>query len=643
MRLIQFLEEVFQAEAWGDKGRTLYTSQLPINMQIPGATLKVGPDHMELASTPSVAMTAATVSRYPREWDDAMGFMLFGDPDRIADRPHGPVLTCLSAYAIPAMKASGDMVTARAKMQHAQKTGFSKFVSDFAGKEAEFAGLAEELQRGERLFQTVLGVVAFCRGGREETRQAGSELSKIYRRVGLSLRPEKYLQLPVLLSALPLCMSEAHMKVFRKMQRMRLLKGKAVAALMPISGEWKGNSDGPGILLLGRQGQVFNWSNFVSEGNYNVAVVGKSGAGKSVFMQEMVSSVYANGGRVLVIDDGYSFKTSCEILGGKHIAFDGSVRLKLNPFTMLQADKMETPEYAAEAIELVTRVIGSMAALGEQREGRVIGIEEQAITTAVKSVWLEKQGGGEITDVYDRLMEFAATDPRLVDVCARLQAFTRGGTYGVYFEGASNVSVESAFTVVELSDIKSQPVLQEVVLQIVMFLGTELMYKTDRSVPVVILIDEAWDMLKGHGTAKFLEGVVRRARKYTGALITGTQSVDDYYGNIAAEVCLQNSDWLVMLAQKPETIQRLERDQKLSVAPGFGSHLKTITTVPGQFSEMAIKGPSGWAFGRLLLDPYSLAVFSSKGSTVQHLRRRQAAGMSTADALADMVAKGEVA
>jgi conjugal transfer ATP-binding protein TraC len=57
---------------------------------------------------------------------------------------------------------------------------------------------------------------------------------------------------------------------------------------------------------------------------------------------------------------------------------------------------------------------------------------------------------------------------------------------------------------------------------------------------------------------------------------------------------------------------------------------------------MAIKGPPGWVFARLALDPFSLAVFSSKGSTVENLKKRKEAGMSTVAALKDMVAKGEV-
>jgi conjugal transfer ATP-binding protein TraC len=284
-----------------------------------------------------------------------------------------------------------------------------------------------------------------------------------------------------------------------------------------------------------------------------------------------------------------------------------------------------------------------MAALGAQREGRVEGIEEKAISDAVFAVWNEKGPAGEITDVYRKLKARVAADPRLDDVCTKLKSFTHDGVYGKYFQGQATVDVETPFTVVELSNLKSQPDLEQVVLQIIMFLGTELMFKTDRSVPVAILIDEAWDLLKGVGTAKFIEGVVRRARKYTGALITGTQSVDDYFQNQAAEVCLQNSDWTVFLAQNPETIDRLEQMKRLSIPPGFGAKLKSITSVPGQFSEMAVKGPGGWFFGRLMLDPFSLAVFSSKGATVEHLKRRRAEGLTTVEALKDMVAKGDVA
>jgi conjugal transfer ATP-binding protein TraC len=640
--LLGLLQEMLHAKQWGKYGNASYTSELPINLQVPGTTIKSKPDHLVLGDDPELVANVSSVAKFPSEWNSAMGILLFGHPDVIDDRPHGPVLTVLSACTMPSTKMQNDIIKSLAIMDRKAKSGLAKFDSDFSGKQAELANLSNELQSGERMFSTSMTVVAYAKGGKEEAKAAGAEMAKIYRRAGFTLRDEKRLQLPMFLGSLPFGMDEKVMNTYMRLMRMRKLKGKVVAAISPIQGEFTGNSRGAGVLLAGRQGELFSWDNFTSEGNYNVSVVGKSGAGKSVFMQELITSIFANGGKALVIDDGYSFKTTCEILGGKHIAFDGESELKLNPFSMLDVDHMGKDEYRVEATVMISQVIASMVSLGAQREGRVEGIEEEAIQRSVNLVWDQKGSKGEISDVLQILTRESAEESRLVDVCKKLKAFSNEGPYGKYFTGQSNVSIDNSFTVVELSDIKTQPALEQVVLQIIMFLGTELMYKTNRSTRVAILIDEAWDMLKGHGTAKFIEGVARRARKYTGALITGTQSIDDYFANPAAEVCYQNSDWLVMLAQKPETIDRLAEDKKLSVDRGFAARLKTITSVPNAFSEMAVKGQQGWFMGRLALDPFSLAIFSSKGSTVEKLNQRRSRGMSTVEALKDMVEQGDV-
>ena len=217
-----------------------------------------------------------------------------------------------------------------------------------------------------------------------------------------------------------------------------------------------------------------------------------------------------------------------------------------------------------------------MADLGANKAGRVEGVEEDYIRAAITRVWEEKGSTGEISDVRDHLKDAATEEPRLPDVVRKLDAYSKGGAYGHYFEGEANIALDAPFTVVELSDIKGQAGLEATILQIVMFLGTELMFKTDRATPVAIVIDEAWDLLKGDGTASFIEGVVRRARKYTGALITGTQSMADYHANPAAKVCLENSDFRIFLAQKPESIDALQ-----SIEPSVKALLKSLTSVPG--------------------------------------------------------------
>lgn len=95
-----------------------------------------------------------------------------------------------------------------------------------------------------------------------------------------------------------------------------------------------------------------------------------------------------------------------------------------------------------------------------------------------------------------------------------------------------------------------------------MFLISENMYFGDRKTPISLLIDEAWDLLHGEGTAVFIEGLARRARKYGGNIITGTQSVNDYYKTPATLAAFENTDWIVLLAQKKNRLRCWLRPKK---------------------------------------------------------------------------------
>ncbi|WP_158972255.1 TraC family protein [Chachezhania sediminis] len=636
---LTLLRELFHAagEPGIGAGMRRHDPNIPLNFQLPGASLRVEREGLGFSGKPQMSATAASVQGYPEEWAFGLGMFLAGDPTRLMERPVGPVLTSLTLKMMGPERAASMVMTKRTKNEHAAKTSYGKFIPQFERMKAEYDQLDADLRAGERLFTTLYTVVAYAAGSVADAELAAGEMASIYRRQRILLSKDTHLQLPLFMASLPFGCTNRMMADFGRAMRMKLLKTKAAAAFMPLHGEWSGNSSGPGMLLVGRQGQAFQWDNYASDGNYNVAVVGKSGAGKSVFMQELAVGIFAAGGRVLVIDDGYSFKTTAEILEGKHVAFDGRTVNRLNPFSLLDPEAMETAEYEADAVELITRVIASMADLGDNQGGRVRGVEEDYIRTAIKAVWAEKGPEGEIGDVRDLLREIEGKEPRLPDVVRKLDAYSRGGIYGAYFEGPANISLDAPFSVVELSDVKGQAGLEATILQLVMFLGTELMFKTDRATPVAIVIDEAWDLLKGEGTAAFIEGVVRRARKYTGALITGTQSMADYQANPAAKVCLENSDYRVFLAQKAESIDALE-----SVDPAAKVLLKSIQAVPGRFSEMAIQTTDGFVYGRLLLDPFSLAVFSSKGATVQKIARLRDQGLSVVEAIKTLIEQGEV-
>ena len=621
----------------GDWALGAYDPYMPLNFQVPGGSLRVTSEAIELAGSPEMSASVSSVNSYPREWVSGMGQNLWGRADRLMDRPLGPVLTSFVLRAMSPEKAGSFLLKKRGASEHAANSSFGKYIPNFAEKRAELDSLSAEINAGEKLFETIYTVVSYAKGNRTDADLAAAEMESIYRRQEIKLTKDRFLQLPLFLASLPFGCSHKMLDDFGRQMRMVLLKSAAAMTLLPIHGEWSGHGMASGLALLGRQGQLFGFDNFKSSGNYNVAVVGKSGGGKSVFMQELSSGIFAAGGRVLVIDDGYSFAATAEVLGGKLITFAGENDIRLNPFSLLDAGAMGLDEYRGEAIELITRIVATMADLSDFKAGRVEGVEEDFIRAAISQVWDNKGPTGEISDVRDALSLAASQDDRLPDVVRKLDAYSRGGSYGHYFEGEANITLDAAFTVVELSDIKGQAGLEATILQIVMFLGTELMFKTDRSTPVAIVIDEAWDLLRGPSFAPFIEGVVRRARKYTGALVTGTQSMRDYDANPAAKVCIENSDYRVFLAQKPDSVDALQ-----SVDSPTKMLLKTITSVPGRFAEMAIQMPEGVVFGRLLLDPFSLGVFSSKGATVQRRKAYEAEGLTTVEAVARMVERSEV-
>src|SRR3546814_14260967 len=105
---------------------------------------------------------------------------------------------------------------------------------------------------------------------------------------------------------MPLTMANGLARDFERLKRFRTMLTTTVANIAPLQGEYNGGLI-PHMLLLGRRGQPFFWSPFENTaGNHNVAVFGKSGSGKSVFLQEMTSALVGAGAKVIVIDDGRS-------------------------------------------------------------------------------------------------------------------------------------------------------------------------------------------------------------------------------------------------------------------------------------------------------------------------------------------------
>jgi conjugal transfer ATP-binding protein TraC len=373
--------------------------------------------------------------------------------------------------------------------------------------------------------------------------------------------------------------------------------------VLPIQGEWLGTST-PGMLLAGVRGQIFYWNCFDNRaGNFNVSVAGKSGSGKSVFMQELVKSNLDLGGRVFVLDVGRSFERLVKQLGGSYMEFTTASQICVNPFTHIPLDP---PAETLAALAMVKPIITLMAAPVQGTTDLENSLIEQAITIT----WEQYKNKATIDDV--ALALAAMNDLRAHDLSKMLYPYTKNGTYSHFFNGVCNVDLSANMVVLEMEELKERHDLQAVMVQIMVLQVTNAVYMGDRTTKVQLVIDEAWDLLRGGQSGLFIETAARRLRKYNGALIVGTQSINDFYANAGAQAAFENSDWLVLLEQKPSSILQLKSSKRIGEVSLFMEKLlKNLHTIKGKYAECFIYGPQGFAVGRLILDPYSQLLYTT--------------------------------
>ena len=545
------------------------------------------------------------------------------------------MLTCLTV--LTGDEASGErafLKSARATQQAG--TGIARYLPGLPEKARDWQAVTERLKDGERLVRACYTAAVYS--ALDAIDEAEQAVRAIYHGQGWRLAAERYVQLPSWLVSLPMAPAGGLDADLERMGRMKTLLTASAVNLAPIHGEWRGQGNVPGgpasadtppaLLLIGRRGQPAGWSPFANAaGNYNVAVTGKSGSGKSVLMQELVAGIVGAGGEAVVIDDGRSFQHTAEALGGAFIAF-GRDPACLNPFAMIDAAAAARDgDYREECFAMLAGVLSRMC----RRRGSIDDIEAALLGEAIAAAWDEAGNEADLGTVRRHLE--ARDDRRAKDMATALGPWCPGGAMGRLFAGGAVPDLNAAITVFELAELKGRGEVQAVVLMLVVFLSTQRMYHGERNRTKAIVIDEAWDLLSGDDSRAFLEGAARRARKYRGALVTGTQSVNDYYANPAARAAWENSDWTIFLAQKDESVELLKQEKRIHCDPGMEQALKSLTTADGHWAELVLHGPDGWRVARLVLDAWSVALFSSRGPAFAEVERWKAEGLTTVEAI----------
>lgn len=498
------------------------------------------------------------------------------------------------------------------------RSPLAKFMPLIGKEHQDWNYIRTRLAEGDKLVKAFFQVLIYA--PEKLANSAERKVRDLYMANGWKLKKEVYLQLQSWLAMLPMRMSEGMYDDLSLLGRMRTITATNAINLAPLQGEWKG-SPTPSLLLPGRRGQLATWNPFDNtEGNYNIAISAASGRGKSMFTQEYITCLLGSGAKVWVIDVGRSYEKTCKMLGGTFIEFIPDKKISLNPFTFIKDFE--------SSLGMLKPLLVVMARPNANASDEEMSYLEKAL----KAAWDEKGNDASITTVAQWLSrQNSSTCQNLSHL---LYTYTKDGMYGKYFDGPSNIDLNNSFVVLELQELKSKKDLQKIILLVLMYQISEAMYLGNRSQIKSCVIDEAWDLLGGENdsAAKFIETGYRTARRYKANFVTITQSINDYFKNSASRAAFENSDYNIILGQNSESIDQLKASGRFNLN-AFSERLLKSLRKTDDYSECVIKDPVGMSVHRIIFDPYSRILYSSKGDEFEAVNKLVSQGMPLRDAI----------
>lgn len=615
LRLMQVLINRSPHAAWRTDPGTTRDTGLPLNAQIadPDTSVTASRDCLRLGDSCWVKMLSA--KRLPDSYYFGEAMLFAGDVFGGGQGLKENYAVCVNVLFPEAEKLKGELERRRQWVTQQAYGPILKFVPVLADKKASFDIIYESESHGERPLKMTYSVMIFAPTEKEAV-AASVAAQSYWATLRFKLMEDTFFMLPMFLNCLPL---GTDLAAIRSLQRYKSMTSGEAPVLLPIFGEWKGTGT-PHVALISRTGQLMSMSLHDSSTNKNGVIAAESGSGKSFLLNELIVSYLSEGGRIWVIDAGKSYKKLCESLDGEFVQFDESSTICLNPFEFIK--NWEDEE------DGIVSLVEAMAS----PKGLLTDYQKSELKRAMKEQWQSLGNKMTVDTVADALIAHA--DVRVQDVGHQLFAFTSKGSYGRFFSGTNNANFLNRFTVLELDELQGRKHLRQVVLLQLIFTIQREMYEGARDRKKLLIIDEAWDLLKEGEISVFMEHAYRKFRKYGGSAVIATQSVNDLYGNAVGRAIAENSASMFLLGQKKESIEAV-KDKKYLVldAAGF-EQLKSVYTEAGAFSEIFLHTEVGYGIGRLVVSNFQKLLFSTAPEDVYAIeRKRQESGCDVVQAI----------
>ena len=311
--------------------------------------------------------------------------------------------------------------------------------------------------------------------------------------------------------------------------------------------------------------------------NYNMTVFAKSGAGKSFTVKLESLRSMMMGADILIIDPENEYQKLCEAVGGSYIRLSLSSDTRINPFDLPRIVDQDDVGEGEEADSLRANLITLHGLLRQMlgasqvaSDGTVVNVLTPAEEADLDQALIDTYARVGITsdpltqnttppvmaDLYDTLLHMGGSGPSLAQ---RLRKYTTG-TFAGIFSQQSNVEIDNHMVVFNIRDLEDElrPVAMYIVLNHIWS-----KVRTDQRKRILV-VDEAWQLMKYPDSANFMFSLAKRARKYNLGLTTVTQDVEDFVSSPMGRAIVANSSIQLLLKQSPSAVDVLGQVFKLT-------------------------------------------------------------------------------
>ncbi len=287
--------------------------------------------------------------------------------------------------------------------------------------------------------------------------------------------------------------------------------------------------------------------------NYNSIIFAKSGAGKSYTTKLEILRTLMFDADVIVIDPEREYEFLAEATGGRYFNISLTSEHHINPFDLPEVgpDESFANVLRSNTITLVGLLRIMLGGLSSEEDA----IIDRAITEtyALKDITPDSDPTGKepplLSDFEMVLSGMEGGD----SLAQRLSKYTKG-TWSGFLNQPTNVDINKRFVVFSLRDMEDE--LKPVAMYIISHYIWNAVSKNIKK--RLLVIDEAWWMMKSEDTASFLFGLAKRGRKYYLGLATITQDVGDFLNSPYGLPIITNSSMQLLLKQSPSTVDRLQ-------------------------------------------------------------------------------------